>query len=195
VNVTVETCPHYLLLTEEDVVRLGAPAKCFPTLRSEALRLGLWRRFEEGSIDTIGSDHSPAPPELKQTDDFFAVWGGISGCQHGFPLMMSEALAREPEEQAWPRLAAHLAERVARRFRLDPRKGRIAEGKDADFSIIDPRAPHVLSNEELLYRYRQGPYDGRRSTVKIVRTFVRGRTVFGEGRVAQAAGICHFLRP
>ena len=92
VDVTVETCPHYLLLTEEDVIRLGAPAKCFPPLRPDAVRLGLWRELESGGIDTVGSDHSPAPPDMKRSEDFFAVWGGISGCQHGFELLLSEAL-------------------------------------------------------------------------------------------------------
>ena len=195
VDVTVETCPHYLLLADEDMVRIGAMAKCCPSLRSEELRLGLWRRFEEGLIDTVGSDHSPAPAELKRSDDFFAIWGGISGCQHGFPLLVSEALARGPEELAWSRLASAAAARVAKRFRLDDRKGRIAEGMDADFSIIDTRSEHVLSNGELLYRHRQGPYEGRRSSVKIVRTIVRGRSIFADGRVAPHPGICHFLRP
>ena len=195
VDVTVETCPHYLLLTDEDVMRLGAQAKCCPCLRSEEQRLGLWRRLEEGLIDTVGSDHSPAPPELKQSDDFFAVWGGISGCQHGFPLVVSEALARGPEERAWSRLASAMAAKVAERFRLDDRKGRIAEGMDADFSIIDAGSEQVLSNGELLYRHRQGPYDGKKSSVKIVQTFVRGRSIFSDGRIAPDPGICHFLRP
>jgi len=177
------------------MVRLGAQAKCCPSLRSDALRLGLWRRFEEGLVDTIGSDHSPAPPGLKQTDDFFAAWGGISGCQHGIPLLLSEALGRGPERLAWSRLAAAAAARVAERFRLDDRKGRIAEGMDADFSIIDARSEKVLSNGELLYRHRQGPYEGRRSRVNIVRTFVRGRCIFNDGQVAPRPGFCQFVRP
>jgi allantoinase len=195
VDVTVETCPHYLLLTEEDVVRLRAPAKCFPPLRPEALRLGLWRELEAGSIDTIGSDHSPAPPDMKRSSDFFAIWGGISGCQHGFEALLSEGITRRPVEEALARLSALLSANVARRFRIDDKKGRLAEGLDADMTIIDTASDHVLSNADLLYRHRQGPYDGRRSRVRISRTIVRGRTVYAQGRIAPGVPPGHFVRP
>jgi allantoinase len=195
VDVTVETCPHYLLLTEEDVVRLRAPAKCFPPLRPEALRLGLWRELEAGSIDTIGSDHSPAPPDMKRSSDFFAIWGGISGCQHGFEALLSEGITRRPVEEALARLSALLSANVARRFRIDGQKGRLAEGLDADMTIIDTASDHVLSNADLLYRHRQGPYDGRRSRVRISRTIVRGRTVYAQGRIAPGVPPGHFVRP
>jgi allantoinase len=195
VDVTVETCPHYLLLTEEDVVRLRAPAKCFPPLRPEALRLGLWRELEAGSIDTIGSDHSPAPPDMKRSSDFFAIWGGISGCQHGFEALLSEGITRRPVEEALARLSALLSANVARRFRIDGQKGSLSEGLDADMTIIDTASDHVLSNADLLYRHRQGPYDGRRSRVRISRTIVRGRTVYAQGRIAPGVPPGHFVRP
>ena len=192
VDVTAETCPHYLLLTEEDVVRQGAVAKCTPPLRSEAGRARLWRAADAGNIDTIGSDHSPAPPSMKTATDFFAIWGGISGCQHGFPLLLSEALGRDPG--ALPRLAGLLAANVARRFKL-PGKGRLAEGYDADFTLLELDRPHELRNEELLYRHRHGPYQGRRSTVRVRRTVVRGRTVYSEGRIASGPARGSFIQP
>ena len=195
VDVSIETCPHYLLLTEEDVVTRGAPAKCFPPLRPEALRLGLWGAVHSGSIDTIGSDHSPAPPDMKRSSDFFLNWGGISGCQHGFGLLLSEAVSKRPLGEALPRLSGLLSANVARRFRIDRTKGRLAEGHDADLTFLEIGDEHALSNAELLYRHRQGPYDGRRSRVRIVRTVVRGRTVFGQGRIAPGAPSGHFIRP
>ena len=194
VDVTAETCPHYLLLTEDDVVRQGAVAKCTPPLRPDALREGLWRRVETGGIDTIGSDHSPAPPAMKTSADFFAIWGGISGCQHGFPLLVSAALSRRPADQALPRLAALLAANVAQRFRL-PHKGRLAEGFDADFSLLALDQPHALQNGDLLYRHRQGPYAGRQSTVRVRRTVVRGRTVHREGQIASGGARGRFIPP
>ena len=192
VNVTAETCPHYLLLNEDDVIRQGAVAKCTPPLRPEAQRRQLWRAAETGGIDTIGSDHSPAPPDMKTSADFFAIWGGISGCQHGFPLLLSEALARDG--RALARLAGLLAANVAQRFRL-PQKGRLAVGFDADFSLIDLDDERTLDNAELLYRHQQGPYAGRRSAVRVRRTVVRGRTIYHEGRVASDAPRGTFLPP
>ena len=194
-NVSIETCPHYLLLTDQDVVRLGAPAKCFPPLRSESQRLGLWGALETGKIDTVGSDHSPAPPDMKRSADFFLNWGGISGCQHGFGLLISEALSRRPAAVVLPQISELLSGNVARRFRINRTKGQLAEGLDADLTLIALGSRHTLSNADLLYRHRQGPYDGRKSAVTIARTVVRGRTVFSEGRIAPAGASVHFIRP
>ena len=195
VNVSVETCPHYLLLTDEDVIRMGAPAKCAPPLRSEALRRGLWAALGEGRVDTIGSDHSPAPPHMKKSDDFFDIWGGISGCQHAFVLLLSEALARGRADTALPLLTRLLSENVARRFGIEERKGRLAVGLDADITILSVGQPGVLRNDQLLYRHPQGPYGGRACGVAVVRTIVRGATVFSKGRIAPGAPGGHFVGP
>lgn len=202
VDVSAETCPHYLLLNEEDVVRLGAPAKCAPPLRAEPARRALWESLDAGRVDTIGSDHSPAPPALKTSRDFFAIWGGISGCQHGFPLLLSEALERGAASNApagqdavLRTFAALLAANIADRFRLGPRQGRIVEGAAADLALLDLRREQTLHNPELLYHHNQGPYDGRRSTVRVVRTLVRGRSVWRDAQIAPDAPRGQFLRP
>jgi len=194
VNVSAETCPHYLLLNEGATITQGAPAKCAPPLRPEASRQRLWQATRGGGIDTIGSDHSPAPPAMKTSSDFFAIWGGISGVQHGFPLLISTALDGRDDEKALALLARLLAANVAARFRL-PGKGRIAPGHDADFALLDLDAEHVLDNDELLYRHRQGPYHGRKCKVRVVETFVRGASVYGEGGVEANAPKGRFVRP
>ncbi len=191
-NVTAETCPHYLLLNEGATIRQGAPAKCAPPLRPEAARERLGRALRGGGIDTIGSDHSPAPPDMKTSPDFFAIWGGISGIQHSFPLLISELLAKDVV--GLPLLARVLAANVAKRFRL-PGKGLITPGHDADFALLDLDDEHVLNNDELLYRHRQGPYAGRKCQVRVVQTFVRGCPVWADGRIAPDAPRGKFIAP
>jgi allantoinase len=193
VDVTAETCPHYLLLTDRDVERLGAPAKCAPPLRDAARQQELWRRWRAGEVDTIGSDHSPAPPEMKTDRDFFAIWGGIAGCQHGFELLFSAVAATA--ERDLPLLAATLARNVARRFRISRHKGELAEGKDADFSLIAFGPEREIAAAELLTRHRLSPYIGRRSGARITHTFVRGAAVWTDGKLARPIPRGQFLRP
>src|SRR5258708_38805437 len=80
-DVSIETCPHYLFFTEEDLERLGAVAKCAPPLRPAADHDALCAALLRGEIDIVGSDHSPAPIEMKRDENFFRVWGGIAGVQ------------------------------------------------------------------------------------------------------------------
>jgi allantoinase len=181
VRVTAETCPHFLLLTDESVGRLGAAAKCAPALRDEAHRQEMWKRIQAGAIDTLGSDHSPAPPELKVSDDFFKVWGGISGCQHAFPLALGEWFARFGSGEL-PRFAAMSAANVAQRFGVGGVKGSLAEGFDADITMIDLRESVPIIAEELLYRHRISPYVGSILGAVVKGTWVRGHAVYRNGK-------------
>src|SRR5262249_45255699 len=90
VDVSCETCPHYLALTENDLLQLREPAKCAPPLRPKSDQEALWQCLQNGEILTIGSDHSPSLPEMKTDQNFFKVWGGISGVQHTLPLLLTE---------------------------------------------------------------------------------------------------------
>lgn len=184
VNVTCETCPHYLVLTEGDVERLGAVAKCAPPLRTRSAQDVLWRYVQGGHVATIGSDHSPAPPEMKRSENFFRIWGGISGVQHTLPLLISECGARSAEHQsAWSLIARLTSFNVAERFQLPRTKGRIAVGADADLVLLDLEHPFTVRTEDLLDRHKQSPYVGRALTARVVRTILRGTTVFHEGRM------------
>ena len=183
-NVSAETCPHYLLLNEDDVVRIGAPAKCAPPIRDEARRRALWEALRAGILDTIGSDHSPAPGTMKTGDDFFAIWGGIGGVQHGFALLFSETL--DSAERDWPLLSALLSRNVARRFRLGRRKGSLDVGSDADLAIVTPSEPREIAASELLTRHPISAYVGRRSRVRVTHTLVRGRAVWSDGRLVDS---------
>jgi len=188
VDVTCETCPHYLVLTEEDVERLGAVAKCAPPLRTKSAQEVLWRYVENGYVSTIGSDHSPSPPDLKQDKNFFKVWGGISGVQHTLPLLLTEAGQRN-WSSALQTIARLTSFNVAERFNLPKTKGRIAVGADADLALVDLKGQFTVRPEDLRYRHRQSPYVGRALTGRVVRTILRGNTVFHDGKlVSRPAG-------
>jgi len=167
-DVTCETCPHYLVLDEDDLERLGAVAKCAPPLRPRAERDDLRAELAAGSIDFVASDHSPAPASMKEGDDAFAVWGGISGCQSLLALALTVDIPTEL-----------IAARPAARFRL-PGKGRLEPGADADVVLVDLAAETELRAEDLRYRHRHSPYVGLRLRGRIVATFLRGRRV-GDG--------------
>jgi allantoinase len=172
IDVTCETCPHYLVLTERDMERLGAIAKCAPPLRSRDEQRQLHERLRD--ITTIGSDHSPAPPEMKQRDNFFDVWGGISGCQHLLPLLIDAGIP--PAE-----IRRLTSGDVAARFRIRA-KGTIAVGKDADFTLVDLKTQEVLTPESLHYRHPQSPYVGRTLRARVRRTFLRGQMIHEDGK-------------
>ena len=193
VDVTAETCSHYLLLNDKDVAKLGAPAKCAPPIRDEARRRALWSELRAGNIQTVGSDHSPSPPDLKTSKDFFEIWGGIAGVQHGFQLLMNEGA--DSADKALPLLAAVLARNVARRFRLDSRKGLLAEGRDADFTLVEFGPPQTIKADELWTRHRISPYVGRASRTRVTHTYVRGCPVWADGGVASGSPKGQFLRP
>jgi allantoinase len=184
VDVTCETCPHYLLLSDRDMERLGAVAKCAPPLRSPAEQQALRERLAD--VHTIGSDHSPAPWELKEQADFFAVWGGISSCQHLLPLLIDTKIDAGT-------ISRVTSANVAARFRLAG-KGKLEVGCDADFTLLDFAREEEITAESLHYRHRHSPYIGRSLRARVVGTFLRGQEIFGNGSFgAQPAG--RLVRP
>lgn len=121
-NVTVETCPHYLMLTEVDLDRKGAAAKCSPPLRDADEREKLWKVIAEGAVDMISSDHSPCPVAMKEADNFFDAWGGIAGAQSSVELIIGEGHVKRGLPLTL--LSELLASGPARRFGLQAAKGR-----------------------------------------------------------------------
>jgi allantoinase len=190
VDVTCETCPHYLMLCGIDMKSIGATAKCAPPLREVADQRELWNRLAH--VTTIGSDHSPCPPEMKQRANFFEVWGGVSGCQHLLVLLINAA--KDPgQEVTHQQIAAWTSSNVADRFRI-PGKGGIVVGRDADLTIVDQNNGDVITEESLLYRHRLSPYVGHGVRCRVVRTILRGQTIFERGKVMpRAAG--QLVRP
>jgi len=177
VDISIETCAHYLYFTEEDVLRMGAIAKCAPPLRSATEREALRRALLASEIDIVGSDHSPAPLEMKQGDDFFAIWGGIAGVESTLGVL----LFAPPE-----RIAAVTAANPATRFGI-AHKGAIVIGNDADFVLVDRLRPHTVTKESLFQRHRLSPYVGATFPGTVRRTVLRGETVFLDGKIVSEA--------
>jgi allantoinase len=175
VNVSCETCPHYLIFSEEDVEQIGALAKCAPPIRSSTERNALWDLIMSGTLSIVASDHSPAPPDMKQSDDFFAIWGGISGCQSTLPLLLTAGHFQR--QIALPTIANITATATAKRFGLWPQKGCLQVGSDADLALVDLNHESTLRTEDLYYRHRQSPYVGMQLRGKVVQTFVRGKRI------------------
>jgi allantoinase len=184
VDVSLETCPHYLFFDEEDLERLGAVAKCAPPLRPRAEQEGLWRSVLAGSVDLVASDHSPSSPDLKETPDFFAVWGGVAGVQSTLAVLLEAGFHRRglPLE-AIARLTAH---HPARRFGLEG-KGGLEVGHDADLALVDLAQAFTLRPEDLFYRHKHSPYLGHRFRGTLRRTLLRGQTVFLDGKPRSGA--------
>jgi allantoinase len=189
-NLTIETCPHYLFFTEDDIERIGAAAKCAPPLRSTADREALWRSVLAGDVDTIASDHSPSSPDLKQDPDFFRVWGGIAGVQSTLAVLLEATVGRG---LSIPNIVRMTAEAPASRFRIAG-KGKIAPGYDADLALVNLDAPFTLKPEDLHQRHPLSPYVGSQFRSRVERTMLRGQTIFHQGRIT-AAGNGKWVRP
>ena len=187
VDITCETCPHYLYLNETDAERpglLGAAARCAPPLRPEALRAALVARRSE--IDTIGSDHSPCPVEMKEGA---RPWGGVQGVQQLLQLGLGAA---GDDDAARADVLRQLTARPAEIFRLSG-KGRLEPGGDADLVLFDPQARPILRAEDLHCRHPHSPYLGRELHGVVRRTLLRGQAVFAHETFGDPCG--RLVRP
>ncbi|MDN4606297.1 allantoinase [Sporosarcina highlanderae] len=183
VDVTVETCPHYLSLTVKDLEEQGVIAKCAPPLRDEEEVEDLWKAVAEGEITTIGSDHSPAPASMKVIkDNIFDGWGGISGAQSSLNILLTEGYFKRnvPLEK----IVELTATNPAKLFGLE-NKGTIAVNYDADLTLIDLNESFELKKEDLFYRHKHSPYIGRTYKGAVKTTIVGGEVVFDNGQLTK----------
>jgi allantoinase len=178
--VSVETCPHYLTFTAEEIPDGATAFKCAPPIRARVHRERLWAALGDARIDLVASDHSPCPPALKgqETGDFFAAWGGIASLELLLPATWTGACARGHHLTA---LATWLSAGPARLAGLDGRKGRIAVGWDADLVAFEPDVTWTVDPRSLHHRHQITPYAGRDLRGRVMRTYVRGRCVYDRG--------------
>jgi allantoinase len=183
VDVSCETCPHYLVFTEDDIEELEVLGKCAPPLRAADEPDRLWEYIRAGILPMIGSDHSSCTDDEEAGDNFFAFMGGISGCQSTRPILLEHGYGRRGI--GLPTIAAVTAGNAARRFNI-PNKGNIAIGYDADLTLVDLEVRGELQAANLFYRHRRSAFVGQAIRGRVVRTYVRGTTVFADGKVVSS---------
>jgi allantoinase len=193
--ITAETCPHYLTFAAEEIPDGATQFKCSPPIREAAHRQALWDGLESGALDLIATDHSPAPPALKTPGDFTRAWGGIASLELSlsatFTSLNSQlsTLSVERSKLSVPCLLARwMSAAPAALAGLGDRKGRIAEGLDADLVVWDPDVEFKVVPEQLRQRHKLTPYAGRSLAGTVLTTFVRGERVWDRNRLARAYG-------
>ena len=188
-DIYVETCPHFLFMTDEDVIKKGPWAKCAPPPRSKATVARMWELLNAGYIDTLGSDHSPYTEDEKRAGlkNIWDAGNGAANIEATLPLMMDAVNSGKTTLERAIRMGS---ENPARLFGLYPRKGTLQIGSDADFVIVDMKAKHKLSNENTKSKCGWMVYDGTVTKGKPTATFVRGTMIMQDGEIVgkQAGG-------
>ncbi|RMZ89743.1 hypothetical protein DV736_g3037, partial [Chaetothyriales sp. CBS 134916] len=204
INITAETCPHYLSLAAEHIVHGDTRHKCCPPIRSQSNQDALWAELgqheRDGVIKTVVSDHSPCTPDLKllpshvpghvdapkgrrdEVGNFFSAWGGISSVGMGLPILWTEmhrrGLTKARHDDAIRDVVQWCCANTASQVGLDKQKGYLAVGFDADICVFDDESEWVVEKNVMLWRNKCSPYQGRTLKGVVRETWLRGRRVF-----------------
>jgi allantoinase len=193
VDVTVETCPHYLLLNENHMDEIKAFGKINPALRSPEAVEGLWQGLLSGDIDFITSDHAPWLLEKKTNPVIFDNSSGGPGLESMLPLMYNAVVVERGLSVCT--LARLLSTGPARRFGISPQKGRITLGADADFVVLDPKATWQIKGKDNFSTAKWSPFEGIVGQGKIVKTLLRGRIIYENSELKAKPGYGAFVKP
>jgi allantoinase len=183
---TVETCPHYLHLTAEQIADGATLFKCAPPIRSAANREQLWQALQDGLIDLIATDHSPCPPHMKrmhadhvapgeEPGRFDLAWGGIPSLSTALSILWTECIRREIP---LTRLAEWTSAAPSRLAGLASHIGSIEPGKHANLVAFDPEATFTLTEDLLHYRHKISPYLNETLRGRVHSTWLRGQRIF-----------------
>ena len=183
---TVETCPHYLFFSAERIPDGDTRFKCAPPIRGDENRDALWAGLLAGTIDTIGSDHSPCLPPMKhlETGDFDAAWGGIASLQWLLPAVWTAAGERDVRLSD---LSRWMSREPARMLRIQDKKGSIESGLDADLVVWDPQRQFRVEESTIQHRHPVTPYRGSTLRGKVQQTYLRGRLAYDDGSFIEPA--------
>ena len=183
VDITGETCPHYMMLSSEDYARLGGIIRVNPPVREKSDHEPLWRALADGVIDMIATDHAPHAPEEKTREDIWTVDCGFPGVETQMPLMLTEVARGRFSIRDYVRWSAANPARI---WGLAPRKGAIRPGADADIAIVDLAALWTIDDAKLQSRSKITPWHGREVRGLPLHTLVRGRFVMRDRQLMAA---------
>jgi allantoinase len=178
---TAETCTHYLFFDADEIGDGQVEYKCAPPIRKKDTQDALWEALKDGTLDFLASDHSPAPPDVKQLEsgDFSKAWGGIAGVQFSLPAFWAKASERGFAVES---ILKYWAEGPAAFIGTSQRKGKLAAGYDADILIWNPEETWTLQESDILHRHKICPYTGKTLRGRVLKTFVSGQLVYDSGR-------------
>lgn len=183
-KLTVETGQHYLYFNAEDISRGQTQYKCAPPIRERYNNELLWKALQEGIIDFVATDHSPAPPGLKQlqSGDFMKAWGGIASLQFALPVLWTIAKSNNASLND---LALWLCEKPALLAGLQNSKGKIAKGYDADLVVMDEEEKFIVTENIIQHKHKVTPYLNKELSGVVKQTYLAGVKVFDNGSFTQ----------
>ena len=184
---TVETPQHYLYFSAEEIMDGRTEFKCAPPIREKENNEKLWRALQEGIIDFVATDHSPAPPQLKETatGDFTKAWGGIASLQFAFPILWTTAMQKGipiTEVSKW------LSVNPSRLTGLATTKGKIAKGYDADLVVVKSGESFIVNEDIILHKHKLTPYLHNQLYGVVEASFLKGEKVFDNASILQKKG-------
>lgn len=189
-KVTCEVTPNHLMLTSEDVKRIGSMAIMAPPLRDKTHHDALWKGIEERTIDTVGSDHAPHTKEEKVASCVWDVKVGVPGLETTLPLLLSQI---KKNRLTLSQMVYLLAEKPSGIFGLSDR-GRLERGKNADLTVVDFNCQFKINASKFKSKAKFSPYDGWDVQGKVVKTIVNGQLIFDEGEIVAKAGSGFIVR-
>ncbi len=177
-KITAETCPQYLLFNAEDIPNGSTIHKCAPPIREKENNQQLKNALQTGILDLIATDHSPAPPSLKEikSGDFKEAWGGIAGLQFLLSASYTALKNQLPIESYIPLITS----RPAKVLNIE-RKGLIRQGYDADLTIWNPSEDFIIKESDIFHKHKISPYVIKELSGKVHQTYVNGELVFDKG--------------
>jgi allantoinase len=182
--ITVETCPHYLHFSAEQIPDGATLLKCAPPIRSKANQNALWQALHDNDIDMIVTDHSPCPPEMKRTDTgrFDLAWGGIASLSVALSAIFTDCRQRG---FTLDHIVRWMSSAPASLAGISNRAGALTAGREANFVIFDTEAEHTISAEDLHFRHPISPYLGQTLRGAVKATYLRGEPVYAAGQFVE----------